>query len=109
MDLAMRSLVFENYNRARIAAKGGQLSESRLNKALGLILSGEIHTKINEYHTTIKRCFCPDHTERGMICKHMIACMIMYRVTEQVKLIWLGELDNLLWKEQDFVFEGEHL
>ena len=80
MDRAVISAIFSEYNRARRA-----LDPKRVNRALSLIQSGEIWAKQVEYGTTIRDCYCPDRVNRGQICKHMIALMILERTHKPKK------------------------
>ena len=94
MDLAIRSLIFTYYNRARFKAA---FQEDRLHKALGIILSGKLQEKIKKYGTRTDDCYCPDRQERHMICKHMIAVWIMQKVYTHVQKIFINEINHRLW------------
>lgn len=97
MDIAIKSLVFTYYNKAKGAGKRGQLEEKRVNRALRLIQEGKLDEKCKQYGTTVNSCNCPDSVHRGEICYHRIAAMIMQRVYEDVQRIWLDEFDFKLW------------
>lgn len=74
-----RSEIFTVYNFARHAARLGKLDQGRVNRALGLVLSGERRP----YLTSVAGCTCPD--SRNHVCKHRIAKMIEYRIQEARK------------------------
>jgi hypothetical protein len=97
MDPTIRSLIFRHYNRVRTSTRLGQIETKRLNKALGLVLSGQIVDKIKEYGVTVKTCNCGDATsKRGFICKHRLGFIISHEVYEDVKKLWLGTLEDPL-------------
>lgn len=78
-----KSLLFSSYNQIRAEARtdrwaGMAGDQGRTNRALGLIQSGEERP----YVTTADSCTCPDHTYRGVVCKHMTAVRITQRMQE---------------------------
>jgi len=75
---AQLSLAFTVYNKARTAARQGRIDEKRLNRALGLVLSG----KQRPYNTTLHSCDCPDYRRTGKPCKHIIRGWIEQRMGE---------------------------
>jgi hypothetical protein len=78
MDRRFRSAAFSEYNRARKV-----FERSRVNKALGLVLSRRIEDRQLEYGTTLKPvhyCGCPDNYHRGVLCKHIMALMLLERM-----------------------------
>lgn len=85
----LRRLAFRYYNKARVVKV---FDRERTNKALGLVLSGEIGEKIKEYGTTSKICNCPDSQYREYFCKHKIAFMINQNVWQDVQEIFYEEL-----------------
>jgi uncharacterized Zn finger protein len=59
----------------------GKLEKGRVNKALGLVQSGD---RENKYNTTIQSCECPDSKfNPGGICKHRVAMMMDVRISER--------------------------
>jgi hypothetical protein len=71
-----KSTAFRIYNRARAAARRGQLDEARVNRAFGLM---QTKRRTTEYRTSIRACDCPDSVYNGTICKHRIALMMERR------------------------------
>ena len=84
MDLYKQE-VFRQYNRAKVAARRGQLDPKRLNRALGLLLSRRFYSKIREYGTTYNSCGCPDAANRNHFCKHRLAVIMAQRATQYVQ------------------------
>lgn len=86
MDTQTRSTIFSAFNRARAAQRAGKLNTTpeRLNKALGLCLSGELE----KYHTTTTSCTCTDRIIKRLVCKHMDARMIIIRAFEYMERDW---------------------
>lgn len=97
MDKLILALTFKHYNKAKGAGKRGQLETGRVNRALGLLLSGKIDTKRSEYACTSGRCLCPDAVQRGSICKHRIAEMIISRVYEDMQQLLEGDQQHELF------------
>ena len=65
------------YNYAKWYGKEtGQFDDKRVDKALGILMSGKLQDKVDQYNTTIKTCECPDWQYRTIHCKHRIAVMI---------------------------------
>jgi hypothetical protein len=89
MDPLVRSLIWKHYNRAKAAARRGQLEEGRVNRALGLCLRAN-YKPPEEYHTSIHSCDCPDELARALVCKHRIWAMIWQRVAEDLIKIFEG-------------------
>jgi len=97
MDKLILALTFKHYNKAKGAGKRGQLETGRVNRALGLLMSGKIYEKRSEYASTSGHCLCPDAVQRGAICKHRIAEMILSRVYEDIQQLWEGEQQHELF------------
>ncbi len=71
------SALMSAYNFAKWhGKKSGQFDERRVNKALGILMSGELQEKLEKYGTTLKTCDCPDWQYRTIHCKHRIGLMI---------------------------------
>jgi hypothetical protein len=81
-----------NFLKARIP-DNPRIEIKRLNKALGIVMSGDTSDKQKKYITSFTDCFCPDHWQRGgtFICKHRLAYMIEHP-KETVTLAWEGKL-----------------
>lgn len=83
-DHPTRSEIFSVYNLARTAARRGRqpsglvLEVRRVNRALGLLLSG----RERPYATTAQSCNCPD-AQRGNVCKHRVAAMMAVRIRQR--------------------------
>jgi vancomycin permeability regulator SanA len=77
---ARQSEIMTVYNKARAAARKGLLDEGRVNRALGLLMSGTNGNR--PYNTTTKTCDCPDHIKTGKACKHMIKMMMQVRISQ---------------------------
>ena len=77
-----RSALFRVYNKARAAARRGELDEKRVNEALGILQRRNYE---RPYRTTIWYCDCPDSVYRGIVCKHRIALQIRHRMTQQME------------------------
>lgn len=96
--------IFRAYNYARkVANSSNKIEIGRLNRALGLVLSGRIFARAKLYGTTTKQCHCRDrqpgrYQETGRLCKHMLALMIVTRMREYMEAdglsreaAWWGE------------------
>jgi len=67
------------YNHARtLARRTGVLEPSRVNRALGILMSpGRRDAKAAEYGTSLWECYCKDSRYRRMgVCKHRLALLI---------------------------------
>lgn len=80
-----KSVKMAVYNKAIAAArqgktfKGQKLEVKRINKAFGLLQSGEVRP----YHTTINNCDCPDSLNRpGYVCHHRNKLMMEVRIAQ---------------------------
>lgn len=67
-----KSTIFSEYNKQRSTARKAGKDTARINRGLGLALSG----KARPYLTTAHTCDCPDARYRGVVCKHMIAARL---------------------------------
>ena len=81
--------LFVQYNKARAAARRGDLDEIRVNRALGLLLckdGGERPPSPERtgsgYNATIRSCDCPDSVYSGEVCKHRVVKMIEARIAQ---------------------------
>jgi predicted nucleic acid-binding Zn finger protein len=82
-----RSALFTAYNNAKHAAKTvHKLEIKRVHKAIGLAVSEVLIGKVRPYTTDLKSCNCPDYYARknGLLCKHIIAKMIIKRANEKI-------------------------
>ena len=83
------------YNKAKNAAKHGATTKSGLsvkpevvNRALG-VLQRKDQTWRTAYHpycdgNKVWHCACPDHTNRGGLCKHIVAIMLEHKIDKPV-------------------------
>jgi hypothetical protein len=78
-----KSEIFTIYNRVR---RTDSFCPQRTNRALGLLQS-----KGNGYHekyqSTSSECNCPDHFYREVICKHMIAELMIKQARQNGKVL----------------------
>jgi hypothetical protein len=84
-----KSMIFTQYN---ILRQQG-VSPARLNKALSIVQS-RTETK---YFTTHSSCTCPDNSYRGVVCKHMLALIMVtpdLAVGDQVSVIMFPEVSG---------------
>lgn len=88
-----RAAIFHAYNLARHAARSNKRIEmKRLNRALGLLLSGKWEEKVQEYHTEPGKCYCMDSYREGVWCKHRLALMLKYRAEHPLSRECIREL-----------------
>lgn len=67
-----KSEIFKEFNKQRTQTRKAGKETGRVNRGLGLALSG----KERPYLTTAHTCDCPDARYRGVTCKHMIAARL---------------------------------
>lgn len=92
-----QSYTFSAYNRA--VKHYGLADRARTNRALGIVQAAYgIAAKIEEYHTTITDCDCPDRQFRHLVCKHMRALQIREKATrpEHINELTLGHTHRKL-------------
>lgn len=75
LSVQEKSRLFTSYNHMRGA---GAVERGRLNRALGLVQSGEERP----YVTTETSCTCPDFQYRGGACKHLASRQLKDATTE---------------------------
>lgn len=76
--MTTKSEIFQKYNSIKKVFKGDAKQTERLNKGLGIALSGKkFAVKMVEYNFTTNTCNCPDATYRPQfVCKHQLAALM---------------------------------
>lgn len=94
-------------NKAMGAVKRGQLHPMRFRKAFSILQSKDMEYVLAKYRATINGCGCPDHSVRGITCKHMITMMVLYRVDKAAYKLMLADRKIREWNNQYYVVNQE--
>lgn len=84
-----KSALFTVYNKARACG----LDRARVNRAMGIVQAGKVTLyqdgvalvdgdKGKTYTVRGESCNCPDHTYRGIVCKHIVARWLVIRMNQ---------------------------
>lgn len=73
-----RSTLFKAYNEIKPRTQASRKDAARLNRGLGVAQ----RKAPRPYFTTRHYCDCPDHTYRGLVCKHMRALQLKDRAND---------------------------
>lgn len=85
LQRAYQREIFRQYNRAKGAARRGQLEKGRVNRALGIAMSSHFVDKMRQYGTTYFHCNCPDFENRTIFCKHRLAYVMNWRAIQELQ------------------------